>query len=233
MRQRIEVNLPELYSVLEQARHQPLSDPDYQKLITALEALAGLAAPTRATEKTKSVLPAADNAPSEEQATEKKPRQPGHGRNGAAAFTGAEKVAIRHPELQAGDSCPSCETGKVYQQRQPKTIIRVVGKAPLEATVYEMERWRCNACGEVFTAPEHADMGPDKYDESAVAMIALLKYGVGVPFYQLREMERNLGIPLPPATQWEAVEGAAEMLKPALEELIQQAAQGDVLHNDD
>jgi transposase len=121
----------------------------------------------------------------------------------------------------------------VYQQRQPKTIVRVVGQAALEATVYEMERLRCNACGEVFTAPEPADIGPDKYDESAVAMIALLKYGGGVPFYRLGKLERNLGIPLPPATQWEAVEGAAEILKLALDELIRQAAQGDVFHNDD
>lgn len=233
MRQRIEVNLAELYQVLEQARHHPLSDPDYQKLITALEALAGLAAPARTTEKMKSVLPVADNAPCQEQATEKKPRPPGHGRNGAAAFAGAEKVALHHPELQAGEACPSCETGKVYQQRQPKAIIRVVGRAPLQATAYEMERLRCNACGEVFTAPEPAGMGPDKYDESAVAMIALLKYGGGVPFYRLGKLERNLGIPLPPATQWDAVEGGAEILKPALEELIRQAAQGDVFHNDD
>ena len=128
---------------------------------------------------------------------------------------------------------PVAKRGKVYQQRQPKAIIRVVGQAPLEATVYEMERLRCNACGEVFTAPEPAGMGPDKYDESAVAMIALLKYGGGMPFYRLGKLERNLGIPLPPATQWEAVEGGAEILKPALEELIRQAAQGDVFHNDD
>ena len=33
--------------------------------------------------------------------------------------------------------------------------------------------------------------------------------------------------------QWEIVEEAAEVIKPALDELIRQAAQGDVLHNDD
>jgi transposase len=234
MRQRIEVNLLELYAVLEQARHEPLSDPDYQKLLNALQALAGLAAPTHTTEKTKSVLPKANNAPSvKENESGKKPRQPGHGRHGATAFTGAQKITVRHPELQSGDLCPSCETGKVYQQRKPKAIVRVVGQAPLEATVYEMERMRCNACGEVFTAPEPADVRSDKYDETAIAMMALLKYGGGVPFYRLGKLERNLGIPLPAATQWEAVEGAAEILSPALEELIRQAAQGDVFHNDD
>ena len=43
----------------------------------------------------------------------------------------------------------------------------------------------------------------------------------------------NLGIPLPAATQWEIVEEAAEVIKPARDELLRQAAQGEVLHNDD
>jgi hypothetical protein len=38
---------------------------------------------------------------------------------------------------------------------------------------------------------------------------------------------------MPAATQREVVEGAAEVIKPAQEELIRQAAQGEVLHNDD
>src|SRR5271155_3882982 len=42
-----------------------------------------------------------------------------------------------------------------------------------------------------------------------------------------------MGIPLPAATQWEVVEEAAELLKPARDELIRQAAQGEVIHNDD
>jgi hypothetical protein len=46
-------------------------------------------------------------------------------------------------------------------------------------------------------------------------------------------LESQLGIPMPAATQWEVVEEAAEVIKPAHEELIRQAAQGEVLHNDD
>ncbi len=64
-------------------------------------------------------------------------------------------------------------------------------------------------------------------------MIALLKYGSGTPFYRLEQLEHQLGIPLPAATQWEIVEEAAELIKPARDELIRQAAQGEVLHNDD
>jgi hypothetical protein len=108
-----------------------------------------------------------------------------------------------------------------------------VGQAPVEATVYEMERLRCNACGQMFTAEESEGVGPDKYDATATAMIAQLKYGTGVPFTRLERMQGQLGIPLAAATQWELVEQAAAGLKPAFEQLIWQAAQGEVLHNDD
>jgi hypothetical protein len=64
-------------------------------------------------------------------------------------------------------------------------------------------------------------------------MIAVLKYGSGMPFYRLEKLEGGMGIPLPPSTQWEIVEEAAELIKPARDELIRQAAQGEVMHNDD
>jgi Transposase IS66 family len=74
---------------------------------------------------------------------------------------------------------------------------------------------------------------PKVYDEPAAAMIAQMKYGNGMPFHRLERLEQNLGIPLPAATQWEIVEEAAELIRPAHAELICQAAQGEVLHNDD
>ena len=55
-RPHVDINLQELYAVLDQARRSPLSDPDYQKLVTALQALADLAKPAHTTEKTESVL---------------------------------------------------------------------------------------------------------------------------------------------------------------------------------
>jgi len=121
----------------------------------------------------------------------------------------------------------------VYRQKEPATLVRFVGHAPLEATVFEMERLRCNACGQVFTADAPSTAGPDKYDATAVAMIALMKYGTGVPFNRLERLEQQLGMPLSAATQWELLEAAAKLIRPMLEELIRQAAQGGVLHNDD
>ena len=140
---------------------------------------------------------------------------------------------MRTQQLKHGDRCPECGKGNVYGQKEPKVLVRIVGQAPLAATVYSLERLRCGACGQVFTAQEPEGVGPEKYDETAAAMIAQLKYGSGVPFYRLEQMEGQLGIPLPAATQWEVVEEAAELLKPARDELIRQAAQGEVVHNDD
>jgi hypothetical protein len=64
-------------------------------------------------------------------------------------------------------------------------------------------------------------------------MIALLRYGSGFPWNRLADLEASLGIPLPVATQCEIVVEAAATMQPAMEELIRQAAQGEVLHNDD
>jgi transposase len=234
VRPRVNVNLPELDQVLEQARQTPLSDPDYQKLRDTLHLLVGLLQSARSTEKTRAVLADGDTLLTAESAkTEKAAPPPGHGRNGVAAFTGARKIAIPHPSLQPGTGCPACEKGKVYRQKEPKPLVRIVGQAPLAATVYELERFRCNACGQVFTAAEPDGVGPDQYDETAGAMIAQLKYGSGVPFYRLEKLQASLGIPLPASTQWEIAEESAEILQPAWAELIRQAAQGEVVYNDD
>jgi len=85
----------------------------------------------------------------------------------------------------------------------------------------------------VFTAQEPEGVGPEKYDETVAAMIAQLKCGAGTPFYRLEQLESQMGIPLPAATQLEIVEEAAQVIKPARDGLIRQAAQGTVVHNDD
>ena len=172
---RVDVNLDGLDQIIDRSTRAPLSESEGQKLKTALHAMAERLVRKRSTEKTRAVLPP-DGAPAgKPEASTSAPV--GHGRNGAAAFTGANRVAAAHATLHSGDQCPECGQGKVYRQKEPATLVRFVGHAPLEATVFEMERLRCNACGEVFSAEEPATAGADKYDETAVAMIALLKYG--------------------------------------------------------
>jgi transposase len=157
---------------------------------------------------------------------------PGHGRNGADAYRGAERIDVSHPSLTAGDPCPACEQGTVYE-KAPGVVVRITGQAPLAATIYQLQKLRCHLCGQVFTAPAPEETGGPKYDATAGSMIGLLKYGSGLPFNRLEGLQGHLEIPLPASTQWDIVQAAATNLAPALAELIRQAAQGEVLHNDD
>jgi hypothetical protein len=159
--------------------------------------------------------------------------RPGHGRLGAAAYTGAERVTVAHPTLHRGDRCPGCPTGKIYPLTEAATLVRITGMAPLGATVYACERWRCNLCGEVFTAPAPNGMGPAKYDATATSMVGLLKYGCGLPFHRIEVLQRAMRIPLPAATQWDLVRDALPQLEPVWDALLRQAAQGEILYNDD
>jgi transposase len=231
-RRRIDVNLEELDRLIDSAIRAPLAESDARKLKTALHAMADRLKPKRTTEKTGNVLekPAASIS---EKTRETEGGFSGHGRHSAAAFTGGNRVAIAHATLHSGEACPECGEGRVYRQKKPATLIRIVGHAPLSATVFEMERLRCNACGEIFTADAPGQAGDQKYDATATAMIALLKYGTGAPFNRLARLQGQLEMPLPAATQWELMEALAHQLRPLLDELIGLAAQGGVLHNDD
>jgi transposase len=157
---------------------------------------------------------------------------PGHGRNGASAYGAAVRVKVPHASLQAGDACPECGQGTVYE-KPPGLLVRVTGQPPLTARVYELQKLRCHLCGQVFTATPPEGAGDRKYDATAASMIGLLKYGTGLPFNRLDGLQGHLGVPLPASTQWDIVQATAANLAPAFAELLRQAAQGEVVHNDD
>lgn len=156
----------------------------------------------------------------------------GHGRHGAKAYIDSPVVELTLSDLRSGDPCPKCLNGKVYAS-PPRIMVKLVGTPPLTATVYQVERLRCRLCDAVFTAPlpDHLPLG--KYDHSCASMIALLRYGSGVPFYRLEGLQASLNVPLPDATQWDIVTAAIAGPRAARDELIRQAAQAPLLHNDD
>ncbi len=139
---------------------------------------------------------------------------------------------MAHLSLAAGAPCPVCEEGIVYE-KAPGVLVRITGQPPLAATIYQLQKLRCHLCGQVFTAAAPAEAGGQKYDVTAGSMIGLLKYGSGLPFNRLEGLQGHLEIPLPASTQWDIVHAVAANLAPAFEELVRQAAQGEVLHNDD
>jgi transposase len=256
VRQRIDITHREARALMERGRKKCFDDADYAVVVAILANYFALdhACQEKShalrrllnrffsrTEKAKAVLKNKNASPpnlapsapkvTEDKSTKEKPK--GHGRNGAASYPGARKVSVPRPGGQAGDPCPLCPKGKLYSLAEPGVEIRIVGRAPLEATVYELDKWRCNLCGEVFPAPLPEEAGKEKYDETAGAMVALLKYGGGLPFQRLENLQESLGVPLPASTQWEIVEEAANQIHPAYRELIRQAAQGEILQNDD
>ncbi|MCP4379963.1 MAG: IS66 family transposase [Hyphomicrobiales bacterium] len=215
---------------------------ELEKKKTTLERLRKeLSINTKKTERTSEVLQGAggeDVAPGNDeeasgQKPEKKKKPKGHGRNGADAYEGAERIPVPHESLKTRDACPECEKGKVYVLRVPRKLVCVRGQAPIEATVYELESLRCNLCGEVFTAKDPEGIGEEKYDPTSASMIGLLKYGSGLPFNRLEKLGKYFKIPLPTSTQWDIVRKAAIVLAMVYEELIRQVAQWDIFYNDD
>jgi transposase len=257
--ERIELDRSELEAILERAKTAALSEAEYATLHAAMETLIYLTQELEknrvsiqrlkqllfgtTTEKTRTVMEklldevntkntSGDDAP-EDQDPQTKPKAKGHGRNGVEAYTGADKVRVPHASLKPGDACPSCKKGTVYESVEPGHIVRIRGQAPLGATVYELQKLRCNLCGQIFTAALPPGVGPDKYDAESASMIALLKYGSGLPFNRLQRLQDSLGIPLPAATQWEIVRDSARGIATVFAEMIRQAAQGRLFYNDD
>ena len=157
----------------------------------------------------------------------------GHGRRSADDFTGADRETIPHEDLAHKDSCPECLKGIVYRMKKPGKVICFTGQVPVKATVYELEKFRCNLCGMIFTAQAPGNKTGRDYDASAMAMIAILKYGYGFPWNRLEKLQESFGIPLAATTQWEKSEATADLIYPVFHELAYQAAQGEIIHNDD
>lgn len=250
-----DISRDDLFAIVERAKTEPLSENDHKMLAQAMETLVILTDEIRAanasmfrlkrmlfgasTEKTRNVLKKQQPSGSK-QGKEKKAvtavtakKRKGHGRNGAAAYWGAKRIKVLHATLSHGGGCPEGCGGKVYTEKEARILLRIEAMAPVQATKYECETLRCNCCGKVYTADPPAGVGAKKYDESVGAMVALLRYGGGMPFTRMEKLQGLLGMPLPAGTQWGLVEEAMEAAEPAFEELIRQAAQGEVLHNDD
>ena len=198
--EQIDVSIQELEQLVEQTGSGPLPPEGQQKLWAAVQTLRTLGEllaehnttigelrelllGQRTTEKTKKVLGNSrpDTAERNSSASKERGKRKGHGRNGVAHYRGATRITVAHPTLKRADRCPECLKGRIYPLGEPRSLVRIAGRPPLEATVYELESLHCNLCDAVFTPPA-PDGGIEKYDFTAVAMIALRKYGSGIPF---------------------------------------------------
>jgi hypothetical protein len=160
-------------------------------------------------------------------------KRKGHGRNGAEDYTGAEHIAVAHQSLQVGDPCPLCPKGRLYDTQQPALFTRLIAQPIFRATIYELMRLRCNLCGAVFTAQAPAEAGATKYSEEVPSMLAILRYGNGLPLTRIESLQESFGVPLPAGTQWDLLWEAAQLVMPVFNCLIAEAAQAWLFYHDD
>ena len=180
------------------------------------------------------VEPAPDDPAALSAGNGKEPKKhKGHGRNGAAAYSGAQVTEIPVQGLKSGDPCPNCVIGKVYDA-PPKILVKVVGNPPLTASILKCGCLRCRLCEYTISAPLPVGMSTVKYEPSCATVLALLHYGGGMPYHRLDRLQSSMQMPMPKSTQWDILDKMASA-GPRLvyEAMIVQAAQGRLLHNDD
>jgi hypothetical protein len=111
--------------------------------------------------------------------------------------------------------------------------MRLDGNALLSAVRYELEKLRCSACGQIFTASVPAAAGTEKYTARARAVLALARYYLGLPWYRLEGFQALVDVPVPDATQWDQGELVGDCTHPIFKCLEKLAAQGEVIFQDD
>jgi transposase len=156
----------------------------------------------------------------------------GTGRLGADAYGGAERTECRHEDLAVGQRCPVCGQGTLYEL--PAGVeIRIDGHALLSAMHYALQKLRCSACGQIFTAGLPDGVGEEKYSARARAVLAVSRYYLGVPGYRLQGYQAMLGVPVPDATQWDQIEKVGDCAYVVFAQMEQEAAQGELIFHDD
>ena len=224
---------------LQQAMEAKLSGGPVEALAKLQKALFG-----KSSEKTSVVLGKKASAKASSQQaestspsnkTKRRRAEKGHGRNGAAAYTGARREKVAHPTLFTGAPCPQerCDDGKMYRFFEPKTLVRIEGAAPLSACVYELEQWRCHLCLTLVSAPVPPQAGEQKYKATAVANLGLMKYCVCMPGSRLEMLQDGYGVPLAASTQWDLLKRNTPVVRAVHEVLLDRAANAPFIFNDD
>ena len=162
----------------------------------------------------------------------------GHGRRGAADYPGCRQVKVVHQRLRPGDSCPDCvseKRGRLHHHKpsRPLRRLRLRGNAPITGTVHWGYPLSCSKCGARFEPDWPKDANLETYDASAKAMICLMRHWYGFPCYRLEKLQRQLGIPLPDATQADLIQAAQTTFESVHGVLYQIAAQGEQFILDD
>ena len=154
-------------------------------------------------------------------------------KRGQAAYPDATPITIKHQEFRSGDSCPKCEKGRIYDIKMGVYLLWLA-HSMLEPQIYLQQKLRCNGCGWITAAKMPPEVVDPNGSPAASAMIAVLKYGCGFPFFRLSKLQGWLRMPISPSSLWNQLKrGLIEVVEIVWKEMRKIAAQGDVVHNDD
>ncbi len=111
----------------------------------------------------------------------------------------------------------------------------------ITAKIFRPQKLRCNLCGQIYIAelPESIKgqateaRGGRYFDPSAKSMMAILRYGCGMPLNRLSRLQASLGIPVAVSTLWDKIKESATEIICVLYAMRQLAAQGDLIYHDD
>ena len=248
---RLELNEAQLDALLQRVEQQRLAPGDYQTLRVIVETVRFLGHELQEknfsnrrilqmifgakTEKTDAVLnkAPADRSPAGAGQAAAKGKRPGHGRRPSTAYQGLPRVKVPHGQCKAGDRCPGCGRGKLYDTKRPAVLLHLQAQPIISGECLELEKLRCTTCGKLFSATPPPGFSEQKYDANVAPMLAVMRYGCGLPMHRLEQHQQDGGVPLPAGTQWELVQEHARELAPLWEEWLRQAADGAVVFNDD
>lgn len=159
-------------------------------------------------------------------------RNEGQGNNGKDDYSAALKIIHELDEsLKPGCKCPECLKGTLHKY-ESSIHIKIVGSPTLRAVAHEAEKSRCNTCGTIFEA-DFEGKGKNKYDATAISIIAIMHYMASFPFYRLEKIQKQLKTPMPRSVQWQLMEELANILIYVWKSLITYGKEGDLFYTDD
>ena len=128
--------------------------------------------------------------------------------------------------LSQGGPCPntSCD-GRVYKKSVPGVVLRITGGSMIEATRYNLERYRCNLCLATYIASLPDDVSiKDKYDAKAKAVVVIDRIQLGVAMYRRAVYQKQLGLPLAKSIQWGVTKIVGRISRPVFDHLVKAGA---------
>jgi hypothetical protein len=132
-----------------------------------------------------------------------------------------------------GINCPHCFTGRLYNEKKPKTFVTFTGNPLFSTTLHIQHNLRCNGCKEYFDAELPEGVSTDRYSFSAKATAVVSRYMYGIPHYRLSQMQRAAGNPVSPTSLFEMSEDVMDAAYPVYRRLYWLAANGVQISYDD